>query len=443
MRAFGFATLFAVALLAPARADGDQAPDLLDAWPHWRGPLATGEAPRADPPLTWDEKTNVRWKVKLPGRGSSTPIVLGDRVFVLAAADTGRKAAPDDLPKQDPRFERKTSPPSTYHQFLVLCLDRATGKERWRKVAAEAVPHEGHHPTHSYAAGSPVTDGRRLYVSFGSRGVFCYDLDGKLIWQRDLGVMWTRLAWGEASTPAVHGDTVVVVRDHEGQSGIVALDARTGKTRWQKDRDEPTAWSTPLIVEHGGRAQVIVNATNKSRAYDLETGEIVWQCGGHTVNTIPSPVVHDGLAICVSGYRGSLAWAVPLASKGEMTGKETWKHGRGTPYVPSPLLAGGRLWFTSTNTSVLTILEARTGKVVLDRERLPNVSSFYASPVAAKGRVYFVGRDGTTLVVRQDAKAEPLAVNRLDDQTDASPALAGRQLFLRGHGHLYCLEARD
>jgi outer membrane protein assembly factor BamB len=412
-------------------------------WPHWRGPLANGTSADGDPPVTWDEKTNVKWKVALPGRGSSTPIVWGDRLFVLAAVDTGRQAVAADIPRPDPRYKTKTNPPTTYHQFLVLCLDRRTGKELWRRVAAERVPHEGRQPTHTYAAGSPVTDGRFLYVSFGSYGVFCYDLDGKLQWQRELGTMYTRFAWGEASTPALFGDTLVVDWDHEGPSFIVALDARTGKTRWKKDRDEPTGWATPCIVTHQGRTQVIVNGTKRARGYDLATGEVLWECGGQTVNAIPSPLVYDGLAICMSGYTGAAAYAIPLDARGDLTGtdKIAWKHSRGTPYVPSPLLVGDRLYFTSVNDPRLTCLDAKTGKVLMDRQRLPELSSLYASPVAAKGRMYFVGRDGTTLVLRHGDKLEVLAVNRLEQPIDASPVVVGRQLFLRGERCLYCLEA--
>lgn len=205
-----------------------------------------------------------------------------------------------------------------YFQFLLLSLDRGTGKEQWRKVVTEVVPHEPHHGTHSYAAGSPVTDGRHLYFSFGSRGVYCYDLAGNMRWKRDFGPMYTTQSWGEASTPALHGDTVIVNWDHDAGSFIVALDAATGETRWKKERDEKTSWATPLIVEHGGKVQVIVNATNRVRSYDLATGDELWACGGQKFG-IPTPIVFDGLAICMSGYPGSACYAIPLDSRGDLT----------------------------------------------------------------------------------------------------------------------------
>jgi outer membrane protein assembly factor BamB len=427
---------------APARAD-EFSRERLDNWPQWRGPLATGLAPNADPPVRWDEKTNVQWKAALPGRGSSTPVVWGNQVFVLTAIDTGRQGEVANPPKDDPRFEKKTKPPSTVHQFVVLSFDRRTGKERWRQVATEQVPHEGIHPTHSYAAASPTTDGRHLYASYGSRGIYCYDLEGKLQWQRDLGRLNSRYGWGEAVTPALYGDTLVVNWDQEAGSFIVALDARTGQPRWKVERDEPTSWATPLVVEHKGRVQVIVSATNKVRSYDLKTGEVIWQCGGQTVNVIPSPVAADGVVYCISGYKGSFACAISLDATGDVTDtdKVLWRYQGGTPYVPSPLLAGGRLYFTYLNNALMTCLDAKTGKPVFERERLPWLDSLYASPAGAAGRIYLSGRDGTTLVLKMGDHAEVLATNRLDDPIDASPAIAGKQLFLRGEKYLWCIGA--
>ncbi len=435
-----------LSVIAPVRT-ADPGPARLDNWHHWRGPEANGTAPHSDPPVTWGSDKNIKWKAPLPGRGSATPIVWGDRVFVLTAVETVRTADPDKLPRADPRFEKKTAAPNRYYRFLVLCFDRDTGKLRWQRTATEQVPHEGHHPTHSYAAGSPTTDGRYLYVSFGSRGTYCYDLDGNLRWQRDLGRLNTRLGWGEAVTPVLHGDSLLLNGDQEADSALFCLDARTGVTKWKAPRDEKTSWNTPLVVEHKGRTQVIVNATNRIRAYDLQTGKEIWQCGGMTVNPIPSVVAADGVAYCMSGYRGAAACAVSLDAVGDVTDsdKVLWRYGRGTPYVPSPLLAGGQLYFTQANDTLLTALDIRTGRPVgnLDRRRLPGVTSFYASPVAAAGRIYLVDRAGTTLVLEQGDDLKVLARNRLDDPVDASPAAVGKQLFLRGEKYLYCIEAAN
>ena len=419
-------------------------PDPLDNWPHWRGPLANGSSPRADPPVKWGVTTNIKWKAELPGRGSATPIIWGDQVFVLTAVKTDRTVDPDKLPRLDPKFEKRTTRPTSYYQFVVLCFDRRNGKLLWQHMAAEAVPHEGHHATHSYAAGSPTTDGRFLYVSFGSFGTYCYDFSGKLQWQRDLGLLNTRLGWGEAVTPVLHKDSLLINWDQESDSALICLDAKTGKTKWKTPREEKTSWNTPLVVEHRGRTQVILNATNRVRSYDFETGKELWRCAGMTTNAIPSPVAENGVVYAMSGYGGgSTAMAVSLDAEGEVEGgKLLWRHRKGTPYVPSPLLLDGKLWFTMANVASLTILDTKTGNPILDRERLPGQSSFYASPAAAAGRIYLVDRTGTTLVLKQADKLEVLATNRLDDPIDASPVLVGKQLFLRGEKYLYCIESR-
>jgi outer membrane protein assembly factor BamB len=433
--------LLIVAGAAPA---GDFQQDKLDNWHHWRGPLATGFAPKGDPPLTWDEKKNIKWKADLAGKGSASPIVWGDRVFVLTAVATDRKIEPEKRPKGDPRFEKKTDAPDNYYQFIVMSFDRATGKPLWKKTAADQVPHEGHHPTHSYAAGSPTTDGKFLYASFGSFGIFCFDFDGNLKWQRDLGKLNTRLGWGEAVTPVIHGDSLLLNWDQEADSALICLDARTGETKWKATRDERTSWNTPLVVEFNGKTQVIVNGTTRIRSYDIADGKLIWECAGMTVNAIPSAVAKDGIAYVMSGYKGSAVAAVPLGSVGDLkdNGKVAWRYAKGTPYVPSPLLLGDRLWFTKENTQILTVLDIKTGKPVIDQERLPNVKDFYASPVAAAGRIYMTGRDGITLVLKDGDTLEVLAANRLNDAIDATPAIAGKQLFLRGEKYLYCIEEK-
>jgi outer membrane protein assembly factor BamB len=437
-------SLLTIALLAVSLAPQAEKVDPLDNWPHWRGPLVNGTAPRGKPPLRWDATTNVAWKLPLPGRGSSTPIVWGDLVFVTTAVDTKRKADATDLPRPDPRFagKKKTHAPDTYHRFSVLAVDRKTGAVRWQRTCAERVPHEGHHDSHSYAAGSPTTDGKRLYVSFGSFGLYCFDLAGKPLWQRDLGRMETRLGWGEAVTPAVHGNRLFVTWDHEGASALFALEADTGKTAWKVDRDEVTTWATPLVVEHRGKVQVIVPATKKVRSYDGRDGKVVWQTKGLTVNCIPSPVAAGGVVYCISGYQGNAAVAVPLDATGTADDKVLWRLDRNTPYVPSPLLAGTRLYFTLSNEPILSCVDVRTGKFIFEKFRLNRLRSLYASPIAADGRIYLVGRDGTTMVLREGDKPEVLAVNRLDEPIDASPVVAGKQLFLRSHGALFCIEEK-
>jgi outer membrane protein assembly factor BamB len=435
------ALLVAISTSCVALANAAEVIQPAQQWPHWRGPNVDGASATAQPPLTWDATKNIAWKTPIDGRGSATPIVWGERVFVTTAIDTGRTADAKDLPLPDSSVgEKRTEAPNTWHQFVALALDRSTGKVLWRKVCAERVPHEGHHMTHSYAAGSPTTDGQRLIVSFGSFGLYCFDLDGKLLWERQLGRQETRLGWGEAVTPVLNNHRVYVNWDHEGNSFLIALDAADGKTLWKIDRDEPSSWATPLVIEHDGKTQIITSGTNQVRSYDAETGQVNWTHKGLTVNCIPSPLAHGDNVILMSGYRGAVAIAIPLDSRGDVTSKTIWKLDRGTPYVPSPVLADGRLYFTQTNVNILTCVDAQSGSVLIDRERLPGVANFYASPVAAAGRIYFTDRDGTTLVLKQSDRVEVLATNTLGEPVDASPALAGRQLFLRGEKHVWCIE---
>lgn len=422
---------------------GDFGTEKVANWHHWRGPNADGSAPQADPPLKWDSKTNIKWMVKIPGKGSSTPVVWGDRVFVLTAVKTDRIATADELPKRDPRFDVKTDPPKNFYKFIIICLNRDTGKTLWEKVAAEKVPHEGTNEQHSYAGGSPTTDGIRVYASFGSFGTYCYDFEGNLKWSRDLGPLHTRLGWGEAVTPVIASDSLLINYDQEADSALYCLEAATGKTRWIAKRDEKTTWTTPLVVHRKDRTQVVLNGTTRVRSYDLANGELIWECAGMTVNAIPSVVQYGDAVIAMSGYKGSMVLSIPLDSKGDLgeKGKVNWRHGDGTPYVPSPAVAGSRLYFTGGTDNVLTVLDLKTGKTIFEKERLPQVRNFYGSPVSAAGRVYFTDRGGTTVVLKAGDAFEVLAVNRLNDQVDSSPVPVGKQLFIRSYGALYCIES--
>jgi outer membrane protein assembly factor BamB len=398
-------------------------------WPSWRGPLANGVAPDANPPVEWSESKNVRWKVAVPGRGSSSPVIWGDQVFILTAIPAGEATGGgEDKPGQK-------------QQFTVLSYDRNTGKELWRHSPRTQVPHEGHHKDHGFASASPVTDGEHLIVSFGSFGLYGYDMKGKLLWEKDLGDMRTRNSFGEGSSPAMSGTTVVVLWDHEGDDFIAAFDKRDGKELWRQKRDEPTGWCTPLVVTHGGKKQVVVNATNKVRSYDLATGEVLWECGGQTANAIPSAVASDERVFVMSGFRGNALKAITLGRTGDLTDTDAvaWSHNKSTPYVPSPLLYGDLLYFVANNNAMLSAFDTKTGKAQFEGERVEGVNGVYASPMGAADRVYLAGRDGNTAVFKRGPKPEIIAKNKLDDGFDASPAAVGNQLFLRGRESLYCI----
>jgi len=419
------------------------AQDRLDQWPSMRGPNGDGTAPRADPPLEWSETKNIRWKVALPGSGSATPVVWGDRIFILTAIDTKKEPAGGAPPPQPGEPGLSTPSPGTIHHFEVICLDRATGKTLWTRTAVEAVPHEGHHPSHGYASASPVTDGKRLIASFGSQGIYAYDLDGALLWKRDLGRMKIKIGFGEGISPVLAGGMVLVNRDQEGDSFIVGLDAATGEEKWRQARDEKTTWATPYLVESGGRVQAVVNGTKRTRSYDPATGALLWECGGQGLNAIAMPVSRGGLVYCMTGYKGFQLLAIRLDSKGDVTGSAqvAWKRNDAAPYVASPLVLGDLLYYTKERQGILSCADAATGEPKYGPERLPGIDTIYASLAGAAGKVYVVGREGTTLVLRHGPGFKVLASNELDEGVDASPVLVGKELYLRGSKSLYRIEA--
>jgi outer membrane protein assembly factor BamB len=335
--------------------------------------------------------------------------------------------------------------PPGVHKFVVMAIDRQTGRTVWERVAREQAPHEqGHADNSTWASGSPLTDGERLYAYFESFGIYAYDLEGELLWQKDLGDKRMRNEFGEGSTPALFGNTLVIVWDHLNGDGsfVVALDKRDGRELWRVPRPEIDTWATPLIVEVNGRAQVIVPALERIRAYDLENGSIVWEGDGLTMNAIPSPVYDDGVAYLMSGFRGNDLRAVRLAdARGNIDGTSAvvWSFDRDTPYVPSPILVDGILYFLKTNSGVLSAFNAKTGTPHYQNQRLESVPNMFASPVSAQGRIYFPGREGATLVLKAGPTFEVLATNTLDDGFDASPALAGNEIFLRGYKNLYAI----
>jgi outer membrane protein assembly factor BamB len=412
----------------------------LSSWPQWRGPLANGVAPQANPPIRWSETNNVRWKLPLPGKGHASPIVFGDSIYVLAAAPVGplQKPVYDDAPGV-----HDSQPVTQRHQFMVVAVSRADGKVLWQKSLKEEWPHEGGHVTGSLASNSPVTDGEHLYVFFGSRGLYCLDLKGEVKWQKDLGRMHTLHAHGEGSSPVLYGDTLIVCWDHEADSFLYAFDKNTGKQLWKVARDEKTSWSTPLVVEQDGKPQIIVSATKRVRGYDLTTGQQLWECAGLTDNVVSSPVYTKGVVIAGNSYYQQAMVAIRLAgAKGDITGTErvAWKLNRLTPYVSSPLLYDDRLYFLRHNQNILSRLEPTTGKALGEPIRLDGINDFiFSSPVGAAGRIYITARDGTTVVLRHDRENGMVAVNHLDDSFSASAALAGREFYLRGERFLYCI----
>ena len=424
-----------IALGASVLAETD--PEAEQFWAQWRGPYATGVSKTANPPLEWSETKNIRWKIEIPGRGSGSPVVWGDRIFLVTAVPMGASLEESHTPLGGFR-------PRKMHRFAVMAIDRSDGGAIWERTATQDTPHEATHQDNgTWSSGSASTDGERVYAYFESRGLFVYDMDGTLVWEKDLGDKGMRNQFGEGSTPALYEDRIVIVWDHlGGQSFVVVLDKNTGEEVWRTDRDEIDTWATPLVVEHDGRDQVIVPGMNRLRSYDLQNGEIVWESEGLTMNPIPSPVGANGMVFAMSGFRGNNLKAIRLAgASGDITGTDriAWELTRDTPYVPSPLLYDGILYFLKTNSGILSALDAETGKPYYALQRLAGVPNVFASPVGAAGRVYLPGRDGTTLVIRHGNEYEILASNTLDDGFDASPALVDNEILLRGYRYLYSI----
>ncbi|HEY0874528.1 MAG TPA: PQQ-binding-like beta-propeller repeat protein [Vicinamibacterales bacterium] len=403
-------------------------------WPAWRGPDGTGVSTTAKPPIEWGEEKNVRWKVEIPGRGSASPIVWRDRVYVLTAVPAGTDVASSHAASRGK------------NRYVVMALDRKTGKTVWEQTAREEEPHEGtHNQFGTYASSSAVTDGEVLIASFESRGIYAYDLSGKKLWDVDLGDKQMRNEFGEGTTPALYKDRIFVVWDHQGQSFIVALDKKTGKEVWRSNREEIDSWATPLVVEANGKAQVVTSGMRRVRSYDAQTGELVWEMDGLTMNPIPSPVSADGMVYLMSGFRGNSLKAVRIAdAKGDITDSPAvvWTFDRDTPYVPSPLLYDGLLYFLKGNTGVLSVFDAKTGKPHYQLQRVETTPNVFASPVGADGKVIILGQDGSAAVLKHGPTYEVIATNRLDDKFDASPALVDNEIYLRGYRYLYCVAAK-
>lgn len=407
-------------------------------WPSWRGPDGTGVASGA-PPIEWAEDKNVRWKSDIPGLGSASPIVWGDRVFILTAIGETAPAAPAGGRPRRAGFHGVAAP-TTPIDWAVIAYDTDDGSEVWRRVARSQVPYAGKHATNSYASASAITDGEHLWAFFGSYGLHCLDMDGNLVWELDFGAMQARLGFGEGASPAIHGDTIVVIWDQEAQSWIGAFNKHTGDELWRVDRDEPTTWATPFIVEHDGVTQVITSGPNRVRSYDLADGKLLWEGPGLTANTIPSPIYADGVVYLAAGFRGSALMAVDLSrAQGKIDGTDAirWRIERDTPYVATPLLLDNIVYYTKSINAIISAVRAGSGEKLFGPQRIDGLSEIYASPTAANGYVYLLGRDGGATVLRHGEEYEVVAQNTLDDGFDASPAIVGDSLYLRGRTSLY------
>jgi outer membrane protein assembly factor BamB len=435
-------------ILVTYSAAQDRKPGDAAHWNQWRGPLGTGVAVDAKPPVEWSLKKNIRWKTELPGKGHSSPVLADDRVFVTAAIPVG--------PKLPPRMsgrpgEHDNAPIDSKYQFAVIAVDRRTGKILWNRTVREEVPLEAGHFTGSLASASPVTDGEFVFAHFGAQGVYCLNLSGEVVWQRDFGPMHTKHGHGHGASPALYGDSLVVNWDHEDGSFLVVLDKKTGKDRWRTKRREDTSWSSPIVITRKNskgieRPEIVVCGTNRVRGYDLETGEILWECGGMSSNVVATPVYASGTLYVGSSYEKKVLIAINLeGAKGDLTDTKhvSWTRSRSTPYVPSMLLYEDSLYFLTHYQNVMTRVHGPSGKDQPGTIRLGHLGNIYASPVAANSNIYVTDLSGSTMVLSHASTPQVVAVNRLDEPISASAAIEGDEIFLRGEKHLFCIGATD
>jgi outer membrane protein assembly factor BamB len=424
-------------------------------WPGFRGPLASGIATGVELPDTWNVTTgtNIRWKVPIPGLAHSSPIVWGDSLFVTSAVSSSATATF----KPGLYGEGTASTDRSPHTWIVLALDRRTGRTLWQSTAYEGVPREKRHIKGTYANATPATDGRYVVAFFGSQGLFAFDMSGRRLWHKDLGVLDTgaydlpEYEWGTASSPVIHGDLVIVQCDTQGESFLLAADIKTGQTVWKTVRKELPSWGTPTVVPARGPhpAELVANGSNFVRGYDPATGAERWRLGGSSKITAPTPIAAGDLVVVASGRAPERPiFAIRPGATGDITptGEEVstaglaWKKtGRGS-YMPTPLAHDGILYVLG-NQGLLDAYTISTGDE-LYRQRLPHQGSgFSASPVMAAGRLYLSSEDGDIFVVKAGRSFEILGRHSMGESLMATPALAGDAMYVRGERHLFAVAA--
>lgn len=412
-------------------------------WPQWRGPDGLGISSEKNLPTKWSETLNIKWKTPIAGRGHSSPIVWEDRIFLTTAIEgpvvPGAKAVihmndgkefrhPDSI-----GADRK-------HTFKVIALDRQSGKVVWEQTAFEGTPYDDRHRKSSYAASTPITDGKRVYAFFGTEGLYAYDMKGKLAWKADLGKLST-VGMGTGTSPLLYENLLIMQCDEENgaASFIVALDKQTGKEVWKTPRKVQVSWATPLLVRTAKRAELITSGNESIIAYDPLTGKELWRHKGVDSNAIPSPVANNDMVFLSAGFPTKVVMAIRLGALGELKDSDVaWRYSKGTAYVPSPILYGDYLYLT-TDRGILTCLDAKTGEVKYEGGRVPIPATFTASPVAVDGKILLTSEDGDTFMVKAGPKHEILGSNSVGEPVYASPAIADGKIFIRGEKNLYCI----
>jgi outer membrane protein assembly factor BamB len=385
-------------------------------WPRWRGPSGQGLVAGTGYLDTWSGTSGRLWNTEIPGRGNSSPIIWGDRIFLTTAQDRGQRLS-------------------------LLAFRRTDGTQLWER-SAPAGPSDNAHQKNGYASATPTTDGERIYVSFGSRGLLAYDFNGALVWRRDLGRM--DAYHGTAGSPLLYKDRLILYQDRYSDSFVAAFEARTGKPLWRTPRHASVGWGSPVAIRVGDHDEIVVNGQQQVNAYDPTTGVELWRCRGTTYEVIPTPVVGHGMVFCSSGRAGPTI-AIRPGGRGDVTGSSrvAWTSPRGSPFVPSPVLVGEHLYMVNDMASIVTCLNATNGQSVWQgRLGLARREGFSASPVAVDGKLFFTNDEGETFVLRAGPKFELLRTNELGEYTLASPALADGKWYFRTESNLIAIGRR-
>jgi outer membrane protein assembly factor BamB len=411
-------------------------------WAQWRGPDGLGIAKDAAVPLEWSATRNVVWSAEIPGRGHSSPVVWGDRIFLTTAVEgdvvPGAKAVRHVLEGQD--FQHPDGVGADRKQTLaVLALDAKTGKIVWQKTAWEGTPYDTRHKRGSFASPTPVTDGTLVYAYFGSEGLYVYDFKGDLKWSWKTGGIAT-LGVGVGTSPVLYDKLVIVQCDEDSgeKSFIVGLDRKTGKEVWRVARNIEVSWATPILVTSGGRHELVTAGNQSIIGYDPASGRELWRAKGLESNAVPSPVAGDDVVVLSAGYPTKIAVALRPGGKGDASDRVLWRYDKGTAYVPSPILVDGLLYLV-TDKGLVTCLDAKTGKVHYEGGRPPSGTSFMASPVAVAGHLLMSSMDGDTIVLKTGPAHEVVRANSLGEPIAASPAVAGGRIYIRGEHHLFAI----
>lgn len=416
-------------------------------WPQFRGADARGVSENANFPDRWSATEHVEWKTAIPGRGWSSPVVWGERVFLTTVINTGETETPKKglyLGGNRPEI------PETEHVWKVLCLDLATGKTLWDKTVHQGRPQTPIHLKNSYASETPATDGERVYACFGGVGIFAFDFEGQEVWKHPLEPRRTRAGWGTAASPVLHEGRLIYQCDNDEQSYLLALDSRTGQELWRTPRDEKSNWSPPFVWQHEQRTEIVTAGSGAVRSYDLD-GKLLWSLRGMSSITIGMPYAADGLLYVSSGYVGDklkALYAIKPGASGDISPPEgqrssefiAWWDPGIAPYNPTTLVHEGKL-YVLYDRGLLSCFDAKTGQPFYLKERLPRGPGFTTSPWAVGDHIFCLDEDGHTHVLRAGEKFELLHTNpSLDDEMClATPALVGDRLLIRTDRHLFSI----